>query len=215
VVAAPDAVPVEAASSDHAADDRAFRTTGEETSQDVEAPQSDPIDVPWATAAPHQVSAARRRLATLASAASVAVALALLAYVLFQQRFEPSLSRNAQRDIVANQAKIPAPPAPGADSLRRAAGSVSPASSAESSVPPPAPQPASRAVAVDAAPAKAPQNGDNLRGPVADQVPGAAGAAPERALPATPASAATPTPPCSGRAFALGLCDAESSSTRR
>ena len=74
---------------------------------------------------------------------------------------------------------------------------------------------ASRARAIDAAAAKAPQDGDNRRGRVADEVPGAAGAAPERVPPVTPAPAGTPTPPCSGPAFALGLCDADSSSTRR
>jgi hypothetical protein len=163
-----------------------------------------------------QVSALRRRRqAIVASTASVAVALALIAYVLYQHGFEASLSQNALRDIVANRTKTPASPAPGLDSLRRAAGSISPAASAESSAQPPSPEVASPARAFDAAAAKAPRDGDRGRGRVADEVPGAAGAAPEHALPVTPAPAATPPPPCSGPALALGLCDADSSSTRR
>jgi type II secretory pathway predicted ATPase ExeA len=213
--AAAEAANGDAATSAHAADDPASLMTTEGTSHDVEPPQSDPIHAPSRGVVPRQVSVARRRRQTiLASAASAAVALALLAYVVYRQGFEASLSQDALRDIVANRAKTPAPPAPGADSLRRAAGSVSPAS-ADSSVHPPSPQPAGGALAVDAAAAKAPQGGDNRRDPVADEVPGAAGAAPEQALPVTPAPAGTPTPPCSGPAFALGLCDAESSSTRR
>jgi type II secretory pathway predicted ATPase ExeA len=215
VAAAPDAVQVAAAARAQAADDRASLTTSEGPSDDVEVPQSDPIDAPLAAAVPRRVSAARRRRqAVLAGAASATVALALLAYVLYQQRFEASLSQNAVRDIVANGTRTSTTPTPGPDSLRRATGSISPASSAESSVHPPSPEPAGHALAVDAAAAKTPPDGDQRRGRAADEVPGAAGAAPERALPVTPAPAGTP-PPCSGPAFALGLCDADSSPTRR
>jgi len=173
-----------------------------------------PIDVPSPVAVPPSVGATRRRRqAILASVASVAVALALIAYVLYQQGFKASLSQNALREIVADRTKAPTSPAPGLDSLRRAAGSISPASSAESSVNPPSSDLPSRTRAIDAGAAKAPQDGDNGRGRVADEVPGATGAAPERITPVTPAG--TPAPACSGPAFALGLCDADSSSTRR
>ena len=211
VTAPPDAVHLHSATSPPAADPVAV-TTSDETAHEAEAARSDPL----AGMMRQQVSAARRRRqAILASAAAVAVALALIAYVFYQQGFDASLSQNELRNIVANRAKTPASPAPSPDSLRRSAGSISPASSALSSAHPPSPELASRARAIDAAAAPAPEDGENARGKVADEVPGAAGAAPEQVLPATPASAGTPTPPCSGAAFALGLCDADSSSTRR
>ena len=214
VTAPPDPVRVNATTSTHAADDSASLTMSQEIAHDVAAPQSDPIDVPSAAAVPSLVSAMRRRRqAILASAASVAVALALIAYGLYQQGFEASLSQNALPDVVANRTKTPASPTPGLDSLRRAAGSISPASSADSSVQPRSPDHPNRTRAIDAAAAKAPQDGDNERGSVADELPGAAGAAPERVTPVAPAE--TPTPACSGPAFALGLCDASSPSTRR
>jgi hypothetical protein len=207
-----EAVHVDAVASAHVAEDPAFLTTSDETSHEIEAVPSDPL----AGIMRQQVNAARRRRqAILTSAALVAVALALLAYVVHQRGLDTWLSQSELRNIVANRTTSPAPPRPALDPLRGAAGSVAPKSSAQASAPAPSPDLASRARATDAAAAKAPPDGENARGRVADQVPGAAGGAREHALPVTPAPAATSAPPCSGPAFALGLCDADSSSTRR
>jgi type II secretory pathway predicted ATPase ExeA len=214
VTAPTDAVHDDAGTTVHAADDPAFLTPRGGTPHEVEAVRSAPIDAPSAAVVPRQVSAARRRRqAILASAAAVVVALVLIAYVLYTQGFQPRLSKNALREIVANRTKTPAAPAPSLDSLRRAAGSISPASSAESAAP--SLGLASPARAIDAAASKAPQDADSARARGADKVPGVADAAPEHALPVTPAPAATPAPPCNGPAFALGLCDTDSSSIRR
>jgi len=211
VATLPDAVHVDAATTAHAADDPASLTMSDPTPHEAETVLSDPL----AGMVRQQVSAPRRRRqAILAIGVSVALALALTAYFMYPQGIEASLSRTELRDIVANRAKTPAPPAPGLDSLRRAAGSISPASSAESSAQPPSTEPASRALAIDAAAAKAAKDGIDTRGRVADEVSGAAAAA-EHVLPLTPAPATAQTPPCSASAFALGLCDADSSSTRR
>jgi len=208
----PDAVHVDAATTAHAADDPASLAMSEQTSHEAETALSDPL----AGMVRQQVSAPRRRRqAILAIGTSVALALALTAYFLYPHGIEASLSKSELRDIVANRAKTPPSPAPGLDSLRRAAGSISPASSAESSAQPPSPELADRARVSDAAAAKTPQAGASARGSVADDTPGAAGAAPEHVLPVTPASGGTPPSPCTGPAFALGLCDTDPSSTRR
>jgi len=155
----------------------------------------------------------RRRQAILVSAAAVAVVLALLAYVVHREGLGTNLSPNELRNIAANRTTSPAASRTALDPLRRGVGSVAPASSAQETSPVPSSDVASRARGIDAAPARAASDGDNGRGG-ADEPP-SAGAAPKHAVPADPVAAQPPTPSCSGPAFALGLCDADSSSTRR
>jgi type II secretory pathway predicted ATPase ExeA len=213
-VTAPDAAPVETVS-EHAANGLPLPTITDGTPPQAEPAQSDPRDAPVAELVARQASAARRRRqAILASAAAVGVALALSAYVLYREVFDPSLSQTTSHDIVANRMTTRGSPAPGVDTQRRAGGSISPASSGESSADPRSPDVPGRARAIDAAAAKTPQDGVDERGGVADAVPGAASTAPAP-VPTGPAPTGTQTPPCDGPAFALGLCDAGSSSLRR
>ena len=204
----PDAAPVDV--SMDTGDDPALTMT-DGTSQEVAAARSDPL----AGVMRQSASAGRRRgHAILAIAMAAAVVLALLAYVFEQQGPNSSLTQKELRDIGANRTTT-ASRAPAVDPLRGAAGSVAPASSLQPSAPAPAPGLAGRGNVIEPPPLKSPQGGDSRSAGVVDEVPSAAGAAPKRVLPVTPAPPGTPTPSCSGSALALGLCDADSSSTRR
>ena len=163
----------------------------------------------------HRLGAARRRRhAILASVALTAVAIALFAYVVEKQYWPTTLSPDQLRNIAAKRTTAPAPPETALEPLRRAVGAVAPASSAQAASPAPSPEVASRLRNIEAAPGTAPQDGADARGRIGAGVPGIAEATPGHVVPAGSAAAKT-SPPCSGPAFALGLCDADSSSTPR
>jgi len=193
MTAPPDAVHVAAAPSTHAADKPAPLALSDGTPHEVETVRYDPS----AGTIREEVSASRRRRqAVLASVATVAVALALLAYLVDQEGSHPDSSQN----IVSNRTTSTISPPTGPDPLRRGVGSVAPESSVQASAAARSPDLASRARAIEAAAVKVPQDGDTGHGSVAGEVPDAAG---------------TTTPRCSDPAFALGLCDAGSPSERR
>jgi len=212
LTAASDAMHVDTTMGTHPAEEPASATIGDRKSREPEVTRSDRL----AAVMGQEVSAARRRRqAILASVASVAAALALLAYVVGHQGLHTSLSPTEPHDIVGNQTPSLASPRTALDRMRRGVGSVAPDSSAQASTPTRSPDFASRARAIEAAAVKTPQDSAKAHDSIANEVPGATDAAPEHAVPATPGTAETPTPGCSGPAFALGLCEGDSSSKRR
>jgi hypothetical protein len=159
--------------------------------------ESQPINAPLAGLV-HQAESApgRRRQAIVAGVVSVAVAAAMIVYVVDQRRFQSSLSKIELPDVAAKRAAAPTSTGPALD---LAAPSASPlaagASSPKATSPPPSPELENSPVRNDI------EKGTEWRDPTA----------------ANPAPSGSRTvPSCSDSASALGLCDAEiSSSTRR
>ena len=197
------------ARSAHAADEPVSPARGDEASHEVAA-----VPASSSSKLPHEMSGKRRRRAVLASAASVALALALLAYFVFQHGAAIDLSQRESGKVPATSTTAPVSPPTAVDSARRGVGSVAPDSSVQPAATDPQTGFTSGASSMNAAMVPTPQDGV-ARGSVGRPVPGEESALPEPAVPAGSAATASPTPACSGPAFALGLCDDDSPSTRR
>ena len=179
------------------------------------AARHEPINARLAGLVQQQSPARRRRKTILASVASVAVALAVTAYLVDRQSGPASLWPSTLRDLVAKRATPP--PASALDKVPSSATS-SPAASSSSipSAPSPSPELASPAREREVTEQQPPQGGDAAPATAVGDVPRTADASPDRSSPAGSVPAGTPTPSCSGPAAALGLCDTErSSSTQR
>ena len=161
----------------------------------------------------HQAESAprRRRQAIMAGVAFVAVAAATIIYVVDQRRSQTGLSKIELPDVVAKRTAAPPSAGPARD-LTASSTSSLPAGASS-------PEPSSPPASIRSDLKRATESGDRVNSqiqPTAKE-PDAA-----EALPALP-SAVNPAPPdsrsapsCSDPASALGLCDAEiSSSTRR
>jgi hypothetical protein len=133
----------------------------------------------------------RRRQAILASAVSLAAVLAVVAYVVNQQTSTTGRSQVELPHVIAKRTTAPAAPAPAVEPPSARAPSLPPTATSEMPpAHPPSPELASPAVIPDAAP--------------------------DRGAASSPAPMQTSPPsPCSAPASALGLCDAEQSSTTR
>ena len=215
--AAPGAVHSDVAMSARGLDDPAPPTMSDGTPQDDSVAPSETINDRLAGLMQQPESPARRRRKTiLASVASVAVALAVIAYMLDRHGSRASLSQGTLRDVVGKQVPVP-PPATALDRIPSSATSLPAASSPPvPSASSPSPQLASPAPVPDTAKGKASQDSYATQDAAAGQMPGITAAAPETRGPAGSVPAASPMPPsCSGPASALGLCDAERSSSKR
>jgi len=159
--------------------------------------ESQPINAPLAGLV-HQAESAprRRRQAIVAGVVSVAVAAAMIVYVVDQRRFQTSLSKIELPDVVTKRAAAPTSTGPALDLAAPSAPPLAAgASSPKATSPPPSPELENSPVRNDI------EKGTEWRDPTA----------------ANPAPSGSRTvPSCSDSASALGLCDAEiSSSTRR
>jgi len=192
-------------------DDLPPLTMSDGTPQDGDLARREPINARLAGLVRRQEPPRRRRKMVLASVTLVAVALAVLAYVADRRSSSAGFSESALRDVAALRsnassgfARDPMP--------SDAASSPAPSTSAlpESL---PSPRLASPAPDGDGAEGNASHDSSASRDKAAERVPATA-AAPERPGPAESAPAATPVPSCSAPAAALGLCEAERSSSK-
>jgi len=160
----------------------------------------------------------RRRQVMVAGVAFVAVAAAVIGYVVDQRRFEASLSKIELPDVVAKRTAAP-PSAERAPDLTAppASALASGASSPEPTSPPPTPGLANSPVRSAIENATESQDRATKQVRPADKALDGVDAQPELPTAANAASSSSRTPPpCSDPAAALGLCDAEiSSPTRR
>jgi type II secretory pathway predicted ATPase ExeA len=189
-------------------DDESPPTMGDGPPQDGGIARREPINARLAGLVHKQRPEDRRRRTILASVASVAVALALIAYVADRQTSSDSLSQSTLRDVVARRSAASVPD--------RTPSSVASLPPTTSSSPASAPLPAPELAAPVAGNGSEGNGANSTRGAVTGEALGITDAAPERPGPAGSVPAASPMPSCSGPAAALGLCETErSSSTRR
>jgi len=216
-LAAPGAVHADVAMGARGLDDLAPPTTSDGTPRDDSVAPTEATNARLAGLIQQPESPARRRRKTiLASVASVAVALAVIAYMVDRPGSRARLSQGTLRDVVGKQVPVPSP-ATALDRIPSSATSLPAASSPPvPSASSPSPQLASPAPVPDTAKGKASQDSYATQDAAAGQMPGISAAAPETRGPAGSVPAASPLPPsCSGPASALGLCDAERSSSKR
>jgi len=208
-----DVAPADAGTSRRAIEDAPPSTSSGPRQDNMALPQ--PINARLAGLVQKEDPGRRRRKTILASVASMAVALAVIAYVVDRERSPASLSQSTLRDVVARRPTASSP-APAADRLASSARAPSPAAS--SSLPDDglqSPALASPTLTGDAARESASQD-SGATGEAATPVRASTYAAPELSGTAASVPATSPMSSCSGPAAALGLCDSErSSSTRR
>jgi len=210
--AASDAVQADLGPSTGGVDDGSPPTMADPPSQDGGIARRGPINARLAGLVQKQHGPEdRRRKTILASVASVAVALALIAYVADRHTSSDSLSQSTLRDVAARRSA--AFPASVPDGMPSSAASLPPTTS---SLPAPAPLAAAQLAVPAAGNAPEGKAPDSTQGGATGAALGVTDAAPDRPGPAGSVPAASPVPSCSGPAAALGLCETErSSSTRR
>jgi type II secretory pathway predicted ATPase ExeA len=210
--AAPDAVHADVGTSTSGLHDLPPPTMGDPPLQDGSLVRDERINARLAGLVyGRQDPAQRRRKTILVSVASVAVALAVIGYVVDRQTSPASLSQSTLRDVVAGQST--GPPASAPDQMPTSAASL-PATPSSAAASAPSPEPELAAPTGNASEGK--RSPDSSQGAATGETLGITDAAPQRPAPAASVPAEAPMPSCSGQAAALGLCETErSSSTRR
>jgi len=187
-------------------------TLSDGTPQDDGAPRGEPINAQLAGLVQGEESRPRRsRVTILATAASIAVALAAIAYIVERQNPDATVAEKTLREVVSTRAVTAGSPAPAFEATPSAAASPGPAASSSLS------SPLGGAASGEARREnKTAPDRDVVQNAAAGQQPETAATSSEADLAPTPAEAAPPvSPSCSGPASALGLCDTERSSPTR